>query len=309
MLPRAAPTLRNMFERTGGVHMDKMKRSVFICPVCGGGLDRDERIYRCGRGHCFDISAKGYVNLLLSGAKHSADPGDNKLMVNARSEFLSKGYYSHLAEAVCGAAAKYYGGGLLLDCGCGEGYYTEQVCRALRAAGEFYRENFCACAAVDISKNACAKAARRLVRLAEVDFPCETAAASVFGLPVKNGAVSMLITMFAPLCREEFERVICYGGVLIMAIPGARHLMSLKEKIYDKAYENVPEDYELSGFELLENIKISREICLDNSADIRNLFAMTPYYYKTGREGHARVEALETLVTEAEFEVIVYRRK
>ena len=103
-------------------------------------------------------------------------------------------------------------------------------------------------------------------------------------------------------------RVIRPGGVLIMAIPGAGHLMSFKEKIYDEAYENVVGDYGLSGFELLEVIKISREIHLDNSEDIRSLFAMTPYYYKTGREGHARVEALESLTTNAEFEVIVYKR-
>ncbi|MDE7292991.1 MAG: methyltransferase domain-containing protein [Oscillospiraceae bacterium] len=279
-----------------------MKKSVFICPVCGGEMERDERVYRCGKGHCFDISAKGYVNLLPANAKHSADPGDNKMMVNARANFLNKGYYSHLAEAVEGAALKYYKGGLLLDSGCGEGYYTERVCRAI---SEKKILPVCTFAGVDISKNACAKAAKRLTG---ADILCETAAASVFNLPVGDGAVSLLMTMFAPLCREEFERVIRLGGALIMAIPGAGHLMSFKEKIYDEAYENVVGDYGLSGFELLEVIKVSREIHLNNSEDIRSLFAMTPYYYKTGREGHARVEALESLTTNAEFEVIVYKR-
>ncbi|MDE6591720.1 MAG: methyltransferase domain-containing protein [Oscillospiraceae bacterium] len=279
-----------------------MNKSVFICPVCGGEMERNERVYRCGKGHCFDISAKGYVNLLPANAKHSADPGDNKMMVNARADFLNKGYYSHLAEAVEGAVLKYYGGGLLLDSGCGEGYYTERVCRAVLRGKNF---PVCTFAGVDISKNACAKAARRL---SKADIPCETAAASVFDLPVEDGAVSLLMTMFAPLCREEFERVIRPGGALIMAIPGAGHLMSFKEKIYDEAYENVVGDYELSGFDMLEVTRVSREIHLDNSEDIRSLFAMTPYYYKTGREGHARVEALENLTTMAEFEIIVYKR-
>lgn len=279
-----------------------MNKSIFICPVCRGEMERDERVYCCGKGHCFDISAKGYVNLLPANAKHSADPGDNKMMVSARADFLNKGYYSHLAEAVEGAVRKYYNGGLLLDSGCGEGYYTERVCRAVWGDE---KSSVCAFAGVDISKNACARAARRFTK---ADIPCETAAASVFDLPVGDGAVSLLMTMFAPLCREEFERVIMPGGALIMAIPGAGHLMSFKEKIYDEAYENVVGDYGLSGFEMLEVSRVSREIFLDDQEDIRSLFAMTPYYYKTGREGHARVEALESLSTNAEFEVIVYKR-
>ena len=35
---------------------------------------------------------------------------------------------------------------------------------------------------------------------------------------------------------------------------------------------------------------------------------MTPYYYKTGIEGHERVNKLESLETEAAFEVLIYRK-
>ena len=287
-----------------------MEKSIFICPVCGEYLTRDNSIYACPKRHSFDISAKGYVNLLMSGSKNSAVPGDNKLMVNARAEFLEKGYYSHLAQAVCRAGNDYFNGGAALDAGCGEGYYTEQLFRELLAAG---------CtggAAVDISKAACAKAGRRLAALRGLPQPggmtgnvcCETAAASVFRMPLAAGSISLMTSMFAPLCREEFLRVLSPGGVLIMAIPAPSHLMSLKEKIYDSPYENVTSDYTLPGFELLEVRKVSREIFIDEPADIRSLFAMTPYYYKTGREGHERVRALESLVTQAAFEVIIYRK-
>ncbi|MCM1579267.1 MAG: methyltransferase domain-containing protein [Ruminococcus sp.] len=283
-----------------------MEKSVFICPVCRENLERDDKIYRCGKGHSFDISAKGYVNLLTSSAKHSPDPGDNKLMVNARANFLGKGYYSHLAEAVCDTVLKYYSGGVILDSGCGEGYYTEKICAAVgeKFGGELSVKD-CKCAALDISKYACAKTARRLKSL---PIQTETTAASVFSLPVKDGSVSLLITMFAPLCREEFARVIKPGGGLIMAIPGKEHLMSFKEKIYDRAYENETADYGLEGFELTEVKKISREIFLDDSEDIKNLFAMTPYYYKTGKEGHERVNSMTELETKAEFEIIAYKR-
>ena len=34
---------------------------------------------------------------------------------------------------------------------------------------------------------------------------------------------------------------------------------------------------------------------------------MTPYYYKTGREEHARLEQLESLSTQISFEILQYR--
>ena len=35
---------------------------------------------------------------------------------------------------------------------------------------------------------------------------------------------------------------------------------------------------------------------------------MTPYYYKTGVEGHKRVESLERLETDIGFEILIYKR-
>lgn len=50
------------------------------CPVCGEKsgnpplLTRDGNSLRCPKNHCFDISSKGYVNLLLSQHKNVKDP-------------------------------------------------------------------------------------------------------------------------------------------------------------------------------------------------------------------------------------------
>ena len=48
---------------------------------------------------------------------------------------------------------------------------------------------------------------------------------------------------------------------------------------------------------------------LGDSADIRSLFSMTPYYYKTGRTEQERLEALSELTVQADFEVLTYRKK
>ena len=41
-------------------------KSLFRCPVCGGPLDREERVYRCADRHSYDIAKEGYTYLLPS---------------------------------------------------------------------------------------------------------------------------------------------------------------------------------------------------------------------------------------------------
>ena len=106
-------------------------KSIFSCPVCGKELKFDERSYKCKSGHCFDRSKSGYVNLLTSDKMHSKLPGDNKLMVRARRSFLQKGYYSYLAESLSSIICRHAENGIsLIDAGCGEGYYTEEILRS-----------------------------------------------------------------------------------------------------------------------------------------------------------------------------------
>jgi len=84
-----------------------MTDSIFICPVCGSPLSREDRLYRCGSSHTYDISKEGYVNLLLANQKHSREPGDSKEMLEARRSFLNKGYYKPLARSGASLIIKY----------------------------------------------------------------------------------------------------------------------------------------------------------------------------------------------------------
>ena len=63
---------------------------MYICPKCSAPLTFSEKHFECVNRHSFDISAKGYVNLLL-GAKAGVH-GDNKEMITARRSFLSLGH-------------------------------------------------------------------------------------------------------------------------------------------------------------------------------------------------------------------------
>lgn len=275
--------------------------SIFTCPVCGEPLSSEEKRLVCASAHSFDRAASGYVNLLTADRMNSKLPGDNKLMVRARQSFLDKGYYSRLMEAVAQEAVRRLSGGVVIDAGCGEGYYTCGVDEALRNAGISHKT-----VGIDISKTAVNAAAKRSARMGPAaDF----AVASVFSIPAADSSCSLLMTIFAPYCGEEFRRVLKSGGIMLMVIPSERHLMGLKSAVYETPYLNEVRDYALEGFELADSIKLSYTIKLDSAEEIRNLFMMTPYFYKTGREDQARLEALEQLETEAAFELLVYIKK
>ncbi|MCV6072213.1 23S rRNA (guanine(745)-N(1))-methyltransferase, partial [Escherichia coli] len=65
--------------------------------------------------------------------KRSKDPGDNKEMMQARRRFLEGNHYDPMRQEVARLCAKYTEGTThqLLDIGCGEGYYTDQVQQSL----------------------------------------------------------------------------------------------------------------------------------------------------------------------------------
>ncbi len=97
-----------------------------ICPLDKQPLQLNERTWCCDNGHSFDIAKQGYVNLLPVQNKRSKDPGDSKAMVQARREYLNKGYYQPLAQALADTVLA-MGSQALLDAGCGEGYYLRYL--------------------------------------------------------------------------------------------------------------------------------------------------------------------------------------
>ena len=267
--------------------------SCFICPVCRSLLNIDGRAYRCENNHSFDISKDGYVNLLMSQQSSVKRHGDDKLMVRSRREFLEKGFYGKLQNALCNAVKSNIGyGALIADIGCGEGYYTAAVstCADYSVSG------------VDISKDALKYAAKSLKN-------CRFAVASAFSLPYGDRSVDCILNVFAPSAYEEFSRVLKDDGVLIKAVPLSEHLWELKCAIYDEPYKNKPEIRDDELFNLVSVDELKYKIKLQSNDDIMNLFRMTPYYYKTGRKETQKLLELNELETTVHFGVEIYEKR
>ena len=265
---------------------------ILMCPVCSADVSLNEKTLKCENNHCFDFAKEGYVNLLLSG-KSGDDKGDNKEMARSRRDFLNKGYYAVLSDAVGECAAKYSSeGDSVLDICCGEGYYTDYLTK--RFSRDYY--------GFDISKNMVRLAGKR--RCGASFF-----VANISSIPVKSGSVKLAFHLFAPFHAAEFGRILADDGVLITAVPGKNHLFGLKGVLYNTPYTNDEQPPEADGLTLIDTMRVKSKITLSSQQDINALFKMTPYYYHTPSGGMSRLEALDSLTTEIEFVLLIYKKR
>ena len=277
-----------------------MESCLFCCPICGGPLQMEKTRLFCENGHSFDRARQGYTHLLPPNRMHSKEPGDTKEMVNSRRAFLESGAYGCFAEKLCELVWECLQGipsPFLLDAGCGEGYYTGKMEAYLRERGLSPRV-----AGFDISKSAVRAAAGKYKG-------CQFAVASAFAVPAADGSADCLTNVFAPIVPEECKRVVKPGGVMILAVPGPRHLYGLKEILYDAPYENEYRETEYPGFVFVRRDTVEDTLVLDDREQIQNLFAMTPYYWKTPESGSRRLTETPHLQTEIRFDFLIYQRK
>ena len=260
---------------------------MLICPVCGNALTLQERVFRCESGHAFDQAKEGYVNLLCT-SKPGDAMGDDKLSARFRRDFLNRGYFAPLRDAL---AAKFAGArGALLDICCGEGYYTA----ALGENPNLTVYGF------DLS--------REMVRLAAKRGHGTYFVANMAAIPVQTGSMDFATHLFAPFHEPEFARVLRPGGQLVTVVPGARHLYGLKELLYDTPYLNDEQLPETASLRLIRREKVAARITLETPADIEAVFRMTPYYFHTSTRDRAKLEGAEQLETEIEFVLGTYEK-
>ena len=267
---------------------------ILICPVCKSALYRDDKSYFC-RGekrHCFDVSASGHVNLCPG----RATGGDDKKAVRSRTEFLNLGYYQPIADKVCEILSNISYECAIVDAGCGEGYYTSRIAKSTGAMTYGF----------DLSKEAIISASKSAKRegISNAIF----GVGGIYELPVATSGADAIVNIFAPCAEEEFSRVLKENGLLVVVTAGKNHLYGLKNAIYDTVHLNEERADMPRNMIFLEKYNVAYNIQLDKSEDIRNLFSMTPYSYRTNEKDMQKLFALTSLETEVEVDIFVYRK-
>lgn len=268
------------------------------CPHCGDRLELGEGTVGCAAGHAFDVARQGYLNLLPGNARTGS--ADTAAMVRARTAFLEAGHYAPVAEAVADAARAVAGEGegAVFDLGAGTGYYLAALLDALPAARGL---------ALDISKHALRVAARAHPRIGAVG--CDAWA----GLPVRDGAATLAINVFAPRDPAELARVLAPGGALVVATPNPGHLGELVTTVGTLTVQERKRE-RLTGklgdlFEPAGESAVQRTLVLDHD-DLTALVAMGPSArHLTAEEIDERVGALpDPLAVTLSVTVATYRR-
>jgi 23S rRNA (guanine745-N1)-methyltransferase len=135
-------------------------------------------------------------------------------MVAARTELLESGRYAALTDDLVAVVPA--GVGTVVDVGTGTGHYVAAVLAARPGAHGL---------GLDLSVAACRRAARAHPRLGVV------AADAWRGLPVPDGRVDVLLSVFSPRNAGEFVRVLRPGGSVITVTPRPDHLIELRDAL------------------------------------------------------------------------------
>lgn len=263
-----------------------------MCPVCRQRLELVSKTWRCEQGHSYDIAKQGYVNLHVVQHKHSKNPGDTPESIDARRAFLQGGYYQPLQQAVV-HLLKDLKAKMVLDIGCGEGYYTSAMQQVVEQ-----------CIGVDIAKNAVQRAAKLNDKVTWVVGTGAT-------LPVIDQSMDVCTSLFSPIPQTEILRVLKDDGYLIVVTPATDHLYAMREALFEQVNPHTPQKFveQLQDlFELKEQQVIEAPLVLDQQA-LKNLIAMTPYAYKASPERRMQLEQKAHLQVTASFQIYLFQKR
>lgn len=248
-------------------------KNLYACPICGKKIRFHAGSLVCKKEHCFDISAKGYVNML--GATRPLK-GYDKQFFKSRGEFFAKGYYAHILDAIIKKVSEIKAAAdgsepatqlVLVDAGCGEGYYSSALAGKIEGLQII---------AFDIAADAIVCAAKSKENVAWT-------IADVTNIPVKDGICDILLDVFTPASYKEFGRILKKGGYILKVIPGSNHLKELRkaarEQLKNKDYSGDDvSDYFEQHYDILSQETLTNTMPIDQET-LKTLTEMTPLLF------------------------------
>jgi 23S rRNA (guanine745-N1)-methyltransferase len=242
-----------------------------LCTVrtCHLPLTREERRVICPRGHAFDIARSGYINLLQPQERRSRNPGDSEEAVAARRQFLDRGHGEPLLAAMRAmipprhpersegplprrsfAVSAAQDDGVILDAGCGEGYYLGTLGRGC---------------GVDISTAAIDLAARRYPQ-------CEWIVANADRfIPYADASFDLVMSITGRMHPAEFRRVLRDDGFLLVAVSAPDDLIELRGRGRDRVERTIAT---FTDFELIKRERATTVAEL-NAQDAKDILRAT----------------------------------
>ncbi len=304
------------------------------CPLCRMPLDPGDNGLRCASGHSFDRARQGYYHLLPVQKKRSRDPGDAAAMVRGRRSFLEQGHYAPISTALNQLALATLTGPerspislRVLDCGCGEGYYSQRLAEALAAAPrdtqatdnqasdaqisneQISNEQTVDLIGLDISKHAVRYACQRSQQITWI-------VASGAEVPLPDQSLDLITCLFTPLNGREFHRLLKPGGVLITASTGPDHLLELRQLIYDDIKQGLFEPlqqlqplFQLDDPQPRDLQRVNYRFQLQDNDSLMQLLMMTPHQWRASAAARQRLASVAELTLTVDVRLQVFRAR
>ena len=180
------------------------------CPLCGQALSFSNGSLICGNRHCYDISKKGYVNFLTSSKKTPYQ----KVLFENRAAVFRAGCYRAVLDELEAILTRYAPpGAVVLDVGCGEGYYASAL-----------QQNGRRVLGLDNVKEAIGLASRGQPDVGWM-------VADLSHIPLRSGCVDVLLNFLTPANYGEFLRLLAPDGIVVKAVPGAGYLQEIRQAV------------------------------------------------------------------------------
>ncbi len=240
--------------------------TAFACPICQENLTLVESSLKCNNRHSFDLAKFGYVNLAPQ-IKQSANY--DKENFQNRQQILEAGFYQAILDAVSDLLASSKTTKIILDIGCGEGFYSRKL-QERHPDKTLY--------AFDISKDSVQIAAN-----SEPNWAVNWFVGDLARLPIKDASMDILLDIFSPANYGEFRRVLSKDGILIKVIPTENHLKEIRQRVQNqltnKDYSNQDiKNHFQEHFTILssQTVSLTKPITADQ---LQALLSMTPLLF------------------------------
>ena len=233
----------------------------------------------CADRHSYDLSREGYLNLLPVTSKPSRDPGDTRVMIAARRQVLDSGLFEPVATALARevteriATEHAAAGRVVLDAGCGDGYYTDTLRSTLIRATPMQQSIVIG---TDISKWAIVAAARRYRHVT-------WAVANNRTLPILQGRADLITSLFGFETWQSWAALQKPGQQVMVVHAGPLHLIELRKLVYEtvRIHGRADDNAALkAGYHRIDERALSFSVPGGSSEHLSSLLAMTPHAHR-----------------------------
>ncbi|MCL1090558.1 SAM-dependent methyltransferase [Shewanella profunda] len=242
----------------------------FQCPTCGQSLlqHQSSQGFYCTNKHHFDKSEQGYW--VFTKPQRQKPTGDSRQQVRAKRFLLESGFFAPLIDKMAAMLVGSLQNDIsLLDYECAEGFYLRALSSKLTDIAN----------GLTIQYVGVADAENAIFSAAKAQTPGILCLSTSKVLPFSDSCIDVITVIDKPLKGKESVRVLKEDGLMLLVLPGARHLWQLKQYIYSDLAEktvqiNLPSELLIKETQTLRfTLSVTGEQAL-------TLLDMTPFAWR-----------------------------